>query len=250
MDRFFFRHGDRRESDQRVLPFEKDTSHSQRLPSHRYSPLDVANTPVDAVTCVGFKWLCGPYGTGFCWMRPEVLESLTCRKAYWLAIQTADELANSKDEIKLHTNLGARAFDVFGTANFFNFKPWTSAIEYLLKQGIQNIASYNESLVLQLLDGLSPAQYKIISPILGPGRSTLVVLSHRRSERNLEIYERLLKEGIHIAIRKGNLRFPPPSIQYPSRYQSGSFRHECFEPMNSEDPEFLTFMEHKINLSN
>jgi cysteine desulfurase/selenocysteine lyase len=28
-------------------------------------PVDVATTPVDALACCGYKWLCGPYGTGF-----------------------------------------------------------------------------------------------------------------------------------------------------------------------------------------
>ena len=31
-------------------------------------PLDLSAAPVDAFTSVGFKWLCGPYGTGFAWV--------------------------------------------------------------------------------------------------------------------------------------------------------------------------------------
>jgi cysteine desulfurase/selenocysteine lyase len=172
-------------------------------------PLNVADTPVDALTSVGYKWLCGPYGTGFCWMRPEVLESLACQQAYWLAMQTADDLAKDEDDIRLRTDLGARAFDVFGTANFFNFLPWAASVDYLFQQGIDRIASHNDSLISQLLEGLYPAGYEIISPRQGPCRSTLAVFSHRQRERNRHIYERLLEEGIHIALRKGNLRLSP-----------------------------------------
>ena len=52
-------------------------------------PFSVKDTPVDAVVSVGFKWLCGPYGTGFCWLRPELRESLRRTQAYWLSMQTA-----------------------------------------------------------------------------------------------------------------------------------------------------------------
>lgn len=51
-------------------------------------PLDLSKTAVDAIVCVGFKWLCGPYGTGFCWMRPELCESLDYNQAYWLTMLT------------------------------------------------------------------------------------------------------------------------------------------------------------------
>jgi cysteine sulfinate desulfinase/cysteine desulfurase-like protein len=40
-------------------------------------PIDLARSQVDALTCVGFKWLCGPYGTGFCWLRPELRSTET-----------------------------------------------------------------------------------------------------------------------------------------------------------------------------
>jgi cysteine desulfurase/selenocysteine lyase len=49
--------------------------------------LDVATAPVDAVTSCGYKWLCGPYGTGFCWMSPALRDSLEYNQAYWLGMQ-------------------------------------------------------------------------------------------------------------------------------------------------------------------
>jgi selenocysteine lyase/cysteine desulfurase len=34
-------------------------------------PFDVRRIPVAAISCSGFKWLCGPYATGFAWIRPR-----------------------------------------------------------------------------------------------------------------------------------------------------------------------------------
>lgn len=172
-------------------------------------PLDVSAIPVDAITCVGFKWLCGPYGTGFCWMRPELRESLSYNQAYWQTVLTAKDLMNEQPDLALRPNLGARRYDVFGTANFFNFKPWTAAVEYLLEQGIDRIENENQRLVSRLIAGLDPEKYDILSPRDGPSRSTLVLVSHRDAWRNPSIYEALRKESIYVALRAGKLRLSP-----------------------------------------
>ncbi len=172
-------------------------------------PFSVADTPVDAVVSVGFKWLCGPYGTGFCWLRPELRESLRRTQAYWLSMQTADELSGEQGAPALRDDLGARAFDVFGTANFFNFKPWTASVEYLLEQGIENVAAHDDRLVSTFIAGLDRSHYEILSPMAGPQRSTLILISHQQPERNTAIHERLRQQGIYVALRRGRLRISP-----------------------------------------
>ena len=104
-------------------------------------PLDVGAVPVAAVTCSGFKWLLGPYATGFAWVRPDVLGTLRPVQAYWLALPDGVPLdLNREGEYRLRDDLGARAYDVFGTANFLNFAPWAAALEYLLEQDPAAIA--------------------------------------------------------------------------------------------------------------
>ena len=179
---------------------------SQGLGARRFSVSDV---PVDAITSVGFKWLCGPYGTGFCWAKPELRESLTYNQAYWLAMQTADDLAKEPGVPSLRSDLGARRYDIFGTANFFNFKPWTASVEYLLNQGIENIEAYTNGLVSKLIEGIDSEKYDLLSPRSGAARSNLVYISHKESRRNGEIYEMLRKEKVFVASRAGKLRFSP-----------------------------------------
>lgn len=173
-------------------------------------PLEVRAAPVDAVTSVGFKWLCGPYGTGFCWMRPDLLASLRCKQAYWLTAMTADDLAKEADEVHLPEGPAtARTYDIFGTANFFNFKPWAASIEYLLSHGIDRVARHVQNLVEQFIAGLDVRKYELTSPRAGAARSTLVFVSHRDAARNDEVYRRLKAAGIDAAYRKGKLRFSP-----------------------------------------
>jgi cysteine desulfurase / selenocysteine lyase len=172
-------------------------------------PFDVS-LPVDAVLGVGFKWLCGPYGTGFVWVRPELLRSLRCHQAYWLAQMTADDLGKDGGEVRLPEGPPtAGSFDVFGTANFFNFKPWAASLEYLLGVGVERIAAHDQALVQRLLDGLDPAQFDVLSPREGPARSTLVFVSHKEPERNPSLHARLRDAGVDVAYRRGKLRLAP-----------------------------------------
>jgi selenocysteine lyase/cysteine desulfurase len=172
--------------------------------------LDVRTVPLDAVVSVGFKWLCGPYGTGFCWIKPELLESLEYNQTYWLAQMTAVDLGRENSELSLPKGPpSARTYDVFGTANFFNFKPWAASVEYLLNQGIDRIAAYDQRLVEQFIRGLDSKKYDLASPMTGGARSTLVFVSHRDAARNDEIRMRLGEGGIDVAYRKGKLRLSP-----------------------------------------
>jgi cysteine desulfurase / selenocysteine lyase len=192
------------------MPFAWGHLRGQRFAGAGSPPDRLARSQVDALTCVGFKWLCGPYGTGFCWLRPELRDRLIPQKAYWLALQTAEDLGKEAVDAELQEGLGARAFDVFGTANFFNFKPWAAAIEHLLETGLERIAAHDDALVSRFVDSLDAGSYELLSPRrAGSRRSTLVFFSHRDRTRNREIHASLSAGGIDVALRGGALRLSP-----------------------------------------
>ena len=172
------------------------------------APIDLAGLPVDALVSCGFKWLCGPYGTGFCWLRPDLLASLTYRPAYWLGHLAQDDLGQEA-AVRLRDDLGAAAYDVFGTANFLNFRPWTASVEYLLGLGVDRVAAFDQALVERFLQGLDPDRYRLVSPRQGPRRSTLVVLGHRQQDRSSALHRRLAEAGVDVALRRGHLRASP-----------------------------------------
>lgn len=173
-------------------------------------PLDLMQAPVDAVSCVGFKWLCGPYGTGFCWIRPALRDQLNPTKAYWLSMLTAADLGKEVVETKLQPGLGARAYDVFGTANFFNAKPFAAAVECLLDFGLARIRDHDQALVSQFIAALDRTRFDITSPTeANDRRSTLVYFSHRDRARNRAIHAALAQAGIYVSYRGGTLRLAP-----------------------------------------
>jgi cysteine desulfurase/selenocysteine lyase len=173
-------------------------------------PLDVNALPVAAISCSGFKWLCGPYATGFAWVRPDVLETMRPVQAYWLALPDGVALdLNREGEHRLRDDLGARAYDVFGTANFLNFVPWAAAAEYLLEQGIAAIAGHDQALVEQLINALDGSGYDFVSPTEPRERAAIVVVSAGDPRQNEEIYRLLAQNRIDVALRAGNIRVSP-----------------------------------------
>src|SRR5512140_2179023 len=55
--------------------------------------IDVQRSPIDALVSCGFKWLCGPYATGFSWIHPELDGQLDYHQDYWLAQMRQTDLA-------------------------------------------------------------------------------------------------------------------------------------------------------------
>lgn len=183
-------------------------------------PFDVRRHRVAAISCSGFKWLCGPYATGFAWIRPDVLQTMRPVQAYWLALPDGVELdLNREGEHRLRDDLGARAYDVFGTANFLNFIPWAAALEYLLAQGIQAVADHDQALVEQLTRLLEDRGYRFISPTGAGQRAAIVVISAADPARNQAAYRRLTDAGVDAALRAGNIRLSPHLYNTPDQIQ-------------------------------
>lgn len=172
-------------------------------------PIDVSRTPVDALISVGFKWLCGPYGTGFGWLRPALRERLYRPKAYWLSQLSQADLARDDLDVRLPDRAGPHDLDIFGTANFNNYVPWTVAVEHLLDLGVERVREHDDRLVARLLAGLDAAGMRVLSPREPERRSTLVFFTHPDRARNAALHETLAAAGVDVALRGGSLRASP-----------------------------------------
>ncbi|HZD78772.1 MAG TPA: aminotransferase class V-fold PLP-dependent enzyme [Actinomycetota bacterium] len=175
-------------------------------------PIDVQALPVDALVSAGFKWLCGPYGTGVCWLRPELADALRPTKLYWLSALTADDLAAPSLDLESITPRRTGRLDVFGTANFFNYVPFTAALELLLELGIEEVAAYVDGLVTGLLAGIDRARFRLVSR--EDVRSPLVVVEPLQ-EASGEVFARLATAGVHVAHRRGRIRISPHLYNTP-----------------------------------
>jgi len=172
-------------------------------------PLDVAHAPVDALCCCGYKWLCGPYATGFAWITGELLSRLDYPQPYWLTMQQARGDLNNELDYSLTSQQDGAAHDIYGTANFLSYQPWIAALDHLGSFGIDRIAAHDQALIERFLNGLDELPYQLISPRHGPERSTVVLFSHHDPQHNQKAYAALADAGIDIALRNDMLRVSP-----------------------------------------
>jgi cysteine desulfurase/selenocysteine lyase len=170
--------------------------------------IDLRQWDVDAVVCAGYKWLLGPYGTGFCWIKKEVRQQLNYAQNYWINIMDEASL-NSEGPIHLKDDHSSRRYDIFGTANFFNYVPWTASIEYLLSIGMDRIDGHNQALVDQIIDGLGRESFDLISPRLKKERTNIVVFSSKDPSQNAHLFDYLKNKGFYLAFWKNRLRISP-----------------------------------------
>ena len=169
-------------------------------------PMPVGAYPVDAIFSVGWKWLCGPYATGFAWLRRPLRETLRYNQAYWQAAQNEASLRGENPEFTVPRADEARRYDVFGTANFFNFLPLTASIDYLLDLGLDRIQAHVHGLAERLADGLDRSKFELISDTDDATRTSLVLFRHEDPQRQETIQRSLAEEGIDVALRMGRLR--------------------------------------------
>jgi len=165
--------------------------------------------PIDALTSVGFKYLCGPYGTGFTWLSPETQDRLTARKFYWLASMSADDLAAPNVDLdSIEPPSGARRHDIFGTANFFNFAAFVESIKFVADIGVDAIHRHNLALSNRLLDGLDTTQYEVGQR--GPTARQSAILFLRPTTVDIAESTQILADGaIGVATRAGQIRIAP-----------------------------------------
>ena len=172
--------------------------------------INVSNLQIDAITSCGFKWLCGPYATGFIWIRPELRKQLNYNNNYWLTMQGDRSLNDMKDQnFDLQNDNTGNKYDVFCMANFFNFMPWTESVRLLVEMGMDKVETYDHYLVNYMIDNLDYAKYKLLSPQNNSNQSALVVISNKDQNINTKVYGLLKSNKIDIALREGNLRISP-----------------------------------------
>jgi cysteine desulfurase/selenocysteine lyase len=170
--------------------------------------IDLDQWEVDGIVCAGYKWLLGPYGTGFCWIRKEVRQQLNYAQNYWISLMDEASL-NHDGPAVLKDDHSSRRYDVFGTANFFNYVPWQASIEYLLSVGISDIHKHNQVLVDRLVDGLDHGAFNLISPRPKAERTNIIVFSNKDASQNGHLFEFLRAKGFYLALWKNILRVSP-----------------------------------------
>ena len=103
-------------------------------------PMDVQRFQLDALICAGYKWLMGPYSSGYAWFGPAFLNGQPLEEN-WINRLHSEDFARLVDYQSAYQP-GARRFDVGERSNFIIVPMCIAALEQLLAWGVGNIQAY------------------------------------------------------------------------------------------------------------
>ena len=171
-------------------------------------PMDVATLGADFLICAGYKWLLGPFGTGFFWAKSEHIQNMRPGPFYWMAAEGADNFAalNFADP---KASREARRWDVAETANYFNLAAVDASLEFVLRAGPETVLKHNHKLIDFLYERLPKDRCVPASPLDSAQRGPYGCFTARTPEKTVALYERLRKENVVVSLREGNIRVSP-----------------------------------------
>jgi selenocysteine lyase/cysteine desulfurase len=168
-------------------------------------PMDVRQLGADFIICSGYKWLLGPYGTGFFWGKSELMSSFRPGPFYWQGIEG---LTNY--DALIHENPRAaqsgRPWDASETASYFNLAGWDASLNFLRQAGVETVAGHNLKLITQLMECLPSDRCVWTSPAEVDRRGPYGCFAGRSVEQTREIFERMKEAKLLAGLREGNIR--------------------------------------------
>ncbi len=168
-------------------------------------PVDVRAAQVDVLSAGGHKWLCSPFGTGFAYVRRELVAELQPRVVGWTAMAGTLDYSRLLDyRYKFWET--ARRFEV-GTLPFQDIAGMTESLALLDEVGPERIRRH----VLGLLDPLvewvrDRGDAEIVSDLRPEHRSGILCIRPHDAEAAFRALERA---GVVCVLREGSVRLSP-----------------------------------------
>ncbi len=169
--------------------------------------LDLAATPCDLLACSGYKWMLGPYGTGFAYLAPDLAARLVPHNVNWFRVAGAEDF-NRLAERPLDLVPGAARFDKNAPAAFFDMAGAAAATEYLAEVTPSAVEAHVRGLLDRLLARL-PSCFQPLGPLTRERRSNILCIAAATEEATRAAHARLRQGGVVASLREGAIRLSP-----------------------------------------
>jgi len=165
-------------------------------------PLDVQRLRIDLLACGGQKWLLSPWGSGFTYVRPGILETIVPQPVSWMGVRGSDDFSALVD-YDLTWRDGARRFEQI-TVPFQDFAGMAASLGLLLELGTDAITAHVTECVEQLAAGAEGAGLEVVTP---RGRRAGIVTV--RPGDVSATAARLRNARVVHSVREGTIRLSP-----------------------------------------
>ncbi len=170
--------------------------------------LNLHELPVDVLAGAAYKWLLGPYGTGFVYLSSGIQGHLDLQVVNWLSVEGSEDFdALPMDEFTLPRS--ARVFDVPETANFLNLYALEASLEYVEEAGVGVVSRHCARLLDRLAEGLRRLGYTVIRAAEPEGRSAILGFHGESLEATTGLHQRLRANHVAVSLRQGIIRVSP-----------------------------------------
>jgi selenocysteine lyase/cysteine desulfurase len=167
--------------------------------------LDVTSCHVDILACGAQKWLLSPWGSGFVYVREELVRTLEPNVVSWMAVQGSDDFSRLLD-YDLTWRENARRFEQI-TLPYQDFAGFVASLELLHELGPDAVARHVTSLVDPIVAWAADRRdVELITPHGRNQRAGIAALRPRDPEATSR---RLREAGVTHALREGAIRLSP-----------------------------------------
>ena len=167
--------------------------------------LSVRDCHIDVLACGGQKWLLGPWGSGFAYIRRELVSSLDPSPVGWMAVKGSDDFTRLLD-YDLTWRDDARRFEVL-TLPFQDIAGLCASLTLFHELGLPAIAARIASLAGEIVEwAASRRDVKLVTPTDPARRAGIVSLVTSDPAASSA---RLRASGVAHSLREGAVRFSP-----------------------------------------
>ncbi len=164
--------------------------------------LDVAKVKVDILACGAQKWLLSPWGSGFTFVRRELLDVITPQPVSWMAVRGSDDFSRLVD-YELAWRDDARRFEQV-TLAYQDFAGMAASLELLAELGKENVAAHVATCTRALLSGAAERGVECVTSI--ERHAGIASVRPRDAE---QASARLGARGVIHSLREGTIRLSP-----------------------------------------
>ncbi len=173
--------------------------------------LDVRTLPVDLLACGAQKWLLSPWGSGFLYVRRELIARLVPNAVGWLAFSASDDFSRLTDyDATLRDD--ARRFEV-ATIPYQDVAGLVASLELLLELGPAQVAAHVRALGDRIVAWAHARDdVRLVTPADPERRAGIVSVAPRDLAGAAA---RLREAGIVHSVREGAVRLSPHGYNTP-----------------------------------
>lgn len=173
--------------------------------------LNVRSTPIDILACGAQKWLLGPWGCGFAYVRAELIPELRPHEVGWMAPRGTDDFSKML-EYDLTWRDDARRFEVV-TLPYHDFWGMNASLELLHEVGAEEVSKRVAALADRIVAwAQSRSDVRLVTPAERSRRAGVVSFVPREP---MAVSNRLTSANVTHSLREGAIRLSPHFYQLP-----------------------------------